>query len=269
MTLAGWTLPLSPTGRSSTVAAPPWHYSGSMLAVDYTADPEAAAAFAPEGFTPTGDGACTAVACDWASAADSDARLLADPELGQYHEAFIVLHGSFNGAPAGRVPFIWVDSEISLLRGLIQGFPKQLAAIHMTRPVTVGHGGRHLQRGSALRAHATSRGTRLIDLTVHLVEPTAHLPQVVLEPFVHTRLWPTIEPSRPGVHELTTATVTDPHIGTVWRGDGQLSLCPSDAHELGALAPVEIGTAWALQLGFTVTGGTIHERPDERLGGQP
>jgi acetoacetate decarboxylase len=240
-----------------------------MLAVDYTADPEAVAAFAPEGFTPTGDGACTAVACDWASAADSDARLLADPELGQYHEVFIVLHGSFNGAPAGRVPFIWVDSEISLLRGLIQGFPKQLAAIHMTRPVTVGHGGRHLQRGSALRAHATSRGTRLIDLTVHLVEPTAHLPQVVLVPFVHTRLWPTLEASRPGVHELTTATITDPHIGTVWQGDGQLSLCPSDAHELGALAPVETGTAWALQLGFTVTGGTIHELPDAHLGGQP
>ena len=84
-----------------------------------------------------------------------------------------------------------------------------------------------------------------------------------------TRLWPTIQAAGPDVHELTTATITDPHIGTVWRGDGRLSLCTTDAHELGAFAPVETGTAWALQLGFSVTGGTIHELPDEGPGGQP
>ena len=37
MTLQGWTLPQSATGRSSIVAPPPWHYSGEIIAVDFTA----------------------------------------------------------------------------------------------------------------------------------------------------------------------------------------------------------------------------------------
>ena len=37
MTLRGWTLPQSATGRSSIVAPPPWHYSGEIIAVDFTA----------------------------------------------------------------------------------------------------------------------------------------------------------------------------------------------------------------------------------------
>jgi acetoacetate decarboxylase len=52
MTLKGWTLPLSATGRSSIVAPPPWHYSGEIIAVDFTA-PTAT----PGRWTPSGDAA--------------------------------------------------------------------------------------------------------------------------------------------------------------------------------------------------------------------
>ncbi len=39
MTLAGWTLPQTRTGRAATVPPPPWHYSGDIIAVDFTVDP--------------------------------------------------------------------------------------------------------------------------------------------------------------------------------------------------------------------------------------
>ena len=75
MTLIGWTLPQSPTGNSSMLPAPPWHYSGEVIAVDYTADADKVATYVPEGFIPTGDGSCSFVFCDWASAADHDPRI--------------------------------------------------------------------------------------------------------------------------------------------------------------------------------------------------
>ena len=39
----GYSLPLSPGGRASLVPAPPWHYVGDFLVVEYWADPEAVA----------------------------------------------------------------------------------------------------------------------------------------------------------------------------------------------------------------------------------
>ena len=39
MALKGWTLPQSPTGKSSLLPPPPWHYSGEIISADFTADP--------------------------------------------------------------------------------------------------------------------------------------------------------------------------------------------------------------------------------------
>jgi len=41
--LQGYTIPRSPAGRASLVPAPPWHYVGDFLVVDFWADPDAAA----------------------------------------------------------------------------------------------------------------------------------------------------------------------------------------------------------------------------------
>ena len=54
MTLKGWTLPQSPTGRSSLLPPPPWHYSGEIISADFTADPDRVAELLPPGMTPMG-----------------------------------------------------------------------------------------------------------------------------------------------------------------------------------------------------------------------
>ena len=112
----------------------------------------------PAGFSPRGDGSCTFFFCDWCSAADRDPRVKDDPIKGQYREAYVTLNGTFDGRPFGRVPYIWVDSELSLLRGQIQGFPKKLGDIHMTRAVDIGKGGRAEGTRRALRQR-TSRAS--------------------------------------------------------------------------------------------------------------
>ena len=107
----------------------PWHYSGDIIAIDFTADPGRVAELVPAGFSPRGDSSCTFFFCDWCSAADRDPRVKDDPIKGQYREAYVTLNGTFDDRPFGRVPYIWVDSELSLLRGQIQGFPKKLGFI--------------------------------------------------------------------------------------------------------------------------------------------
>ena len=238
-TLNGWTLPQTPSGRAATVPPPPWHYSGDVIAVDFIADPARVAELVPPGFAPRGDGGCTIFFCDWASAAEHDPRVKNDPAKGQYKEAYIVLHGTFDGRRAGRVPYIWVDSELSLLRGLIQGFPKKLGEVHMTRPVELGRGGARKAPGERFAAHVSSLGRRLATASVTIREQAAGAQPADggTGPLIHTRHWPALEGETPAVHELSIVPLRDVEIGTMWRGDATLEFGAAEFEEVDLLAP--------------------------------
>src|SRR5918994_1198139 len=55
MALSGYSLPLSPEGRASLVPAPPWHYVGDFIVLEYWADPDAVRAVLPPGLEPHPD----------------------------------------------------------------------------------------------------------------------------------------------------------------------------------------------------------------------
>ena len=50
--LHGFSVPLTPQGRSSLVPPPPWHYSSDCLAIEYWTNPAAIAALLPPGVIP-------------------------------------------------------------------------------------------------------------------------------------------------------------------------------------------------------------------------
>jgi acetoacetate decarboxylase len=257
MTLQGWTLPQSATGRSSIVAAPPWHYSGEIIAVDFNAAPDAIAALLPSGLAPTPEGAASVVFADWCSASDHDERVLADPAVGQYKEAYLVLHAVRGDKKVGRVPFIWVDSELSLLRGQIQGFPKKLGQVAMTRPVALGRGGVRKQEGSLFAAHASSHGRRVLTAAVRIEAQTERLPKAATLPLVHTRLFPAIDRSEPSVHELQLGTIGNFECGTIFTGPGKLELGTTEYEELAPLGPLKVGAGYVFSMAFSVLGGKV------------
>jgi acetoacetate decarboxylase len=257
MTLKGWTLPQTATGRSSVVAPPPWHYSGEIIAVDFTASREKVATLLPKGLEPVAEGTASVVFADWCSASDLDERVLADPEVGQYHEAYIVLHAMRGDRRVGRVPFIWVDSELSLLRGQIQGFPKKLGQIAMTRPIALGRGGVHKERGSRFVAYASSHGRRLLTAAVTLEGVTDRLPRAATLPLVHTRLFPSVDRTEPAVHELQFGTIANFECATVHTGRATLEIGSTEYEELDLLEPVSIGAGYVFSMAFSVTGGRV------------
>jgi len=76
--LKGYTLPRTPRGTSSLAPAPPWHYVGNAVAVEFDADPAAAAAFLPDGLT-LDSGRCAAYFIEWQYVSDAGVEYLDPP----------------------------------------------------------------------------------------------------------------------------------------------------------------------------------------------
>lgn len=145
--LKGYSLPLSPEGRANIIPAPPWYYSGTLLTVEFKANPDAVAALLPEQLEPADDpGLCTVTFADWQSCSEDKHELL-DPYYAQYKEAYITIGAKYNGRDVSRCAYIWVDKDFAMFRGLVQGFPKKIGSIEITRPVDIGIGGPRIEKG--------------------------------------------------------------------------------------------------------------------------
>ena len=217
------------------------------------------AAVVPAPMTALADGSATFVFIDWSSSADSDPRVAADPARGQYKEAYVEVHAALDDTKVARVPYIWVDKDLSLARGHIQGFPKKLGTIAITRPVSAGRGGPRVEAGAAFTGHVASLGRQLARGTVTLVEPSppGFIPRAMRLPIWHTRLVPDLGGGDPLVYDLARNQLTDFEIADAWQGRGQLEFYESDFEELAALQPLEITGGFRCSIAFTITGAEV------------
>jgi acetoacetate decarboxylase len=253
--MKGWTLPQTDTGGSSLVSPPPWRYSGQIIAVEAAFDPHVAARLAPADFEADPHGAGAVIFADWSSSCDNDPRLLAEPGVGQYREAFVVLYYTWRGRAVARAPYIWVDNDLSLVRGLIQGFPKRMGQIAMSRAVTFGRGGPRLTDGEIFHAQVAANGERRITASVTLDGENKAPPSYLPRPLIHTRLWPSLARPEPAVLEHQEAVVADAEVGPLFSGAATLSFGVSALDELGELAPVKVGRGFVHDMAFAVLGG--------------
>jgi acetoacetate decarboxylase len=259
MALQGWSLPLSPDGRAALVPPPPWHFSGEAIGIDFRADPAAVAAVLPGALEPTGDGTASFVFCDWCSSADRDPRIAADPARGQYKEAYVAVNALLDGKKVARVPYIWVDNDLSFARGHIQGFPKKTGVVSMTKAVAVGRGGARVEPGATFTGHVASLGQRLARGSVTLgdaAEP-GFVPRALRTPIWHTRHVPDLAGGEPLVHDLARNVITDFAVADVWTGSASLELHESEFEEIAALAPIEVTGGFRCAVAFTITGAEI------------
>jgi len=255
--LRGYSVPRSPEGRAALVPPPPWHYVGDFLVIEYWADPEEVAAVLPRGLEPYPDdpGRCAAIFADWQSCSAAYTELT-DPVRSQYREFFLVVNALYRGDLVTTCPYIWVDKDFALARGWIQGFPKKLGEIHMTRtynlPVAAAA---PLQPGTRLGATASAYGRLLAHATIILREPTNEGPTHNAPPLVNVRHFPRLAQGfqdRPAVHELVRARSRDRFIGDIWLGQATLQLFPSPFEEHDKLAPVRVGKGYRLTFAYTV-----------------
>lgn len=252
--LSGYTLPRTPKGASSLTPPPPWHYAGICLAVEYEADPQAVAALLPPGLE-FESGRCAVYFVEWQFSSEHDTEYL-DPIRSQYHETLFLISARYDGAPCAFCPFIWVDQDVALMRGLIQGWPKQIGSTWVTRAYglpskaspEVGPGGRF---GGTLAA----KDHRLAEAVVTLREESAQLPTPNFARAMLTRHFPELTAGKhdtPAVYELVQLKSRDVHIGTIWKGDAELKVFDHPYLELPALRPLKVIAGYRFPCALTV-----------------
>lgn len=261
--LDGFLFPRTATGRSSLLASPPWHYSGDLLTVEYRTDPAAVAELLPEPLEPPhhdeDPGAVAFVVADWQSCSDSFEEVL-DPVRLQYKEAFFVVRCRYDGRLWSRCVYIWVDKDFALARGHLQGYPKKLGSIHLTRPVTVGRAGPRLEAGGRFGASLAAYDRRLAEARFTITGPSEGAGFVNALPMLHHRWLPRIESDgRDSISEIVTMRGVDLELGPAWRGEASLELFGSPVEELTRIAPDEMIAGYWRSVGTTFAGGTTLE----------
>ena len=260
--LAGFFYPRTATGRASLLPAPPWHYSGSLLTVEYRTDPARVAELLPAPLAPAPEdpGAVALIWADWQSCGDDGAELL-DPVRAQYQECFAVVRCSFAGQVYSRCVYIWVDADFALARGLHQGYPKKLGSIRQTRPHSYGRAAPRIAPGGAFAGTLAVADRRIAQAVVTLREEAGANGFVNAHPMAHHRWMPSVEKGAPdALDELIASGSASFEAGPAWGGDAALELFDSPTEELARLEVGEIIGGYYRQVGVTWDGGRLLAR---------
>jgi hypothetical protein len=252
--LQGFTPPFTPRGRASLVCPPPWHYAGWLLNVEFACDRERAAAFVPASLgEPTGRG--TVHFAEWQ--ATSDGSELLDPVCSQYRETIVVLElVRPGGAAAHFCPLIYVDQDVALLRGQLQGWPKKMGSTWLTRSLPLEHpAAAPLRAGTRLGASLAVKDRRLVEAQLALTGRPGEPLGFLASPTYGTVGWPDLtEAPRPPALRHVRSRVGG-RVGAGWHeATAHLVFLPAPAEELEDLGLERALRASAGWVGITIDG---------------
>ena len=180
-----------------------------------------------------------------------------NPERAIYRECLVLLSCSYEGSPGYFVPHIWVDNDFTLVRGFVQGFPKKLGRIHITKlhDLNPKVGGRRI--GAKVKGICEAHGERIIEGSLVFTRKAlaSELPPLK---FFLMRHFPDIEnPDKPAIHEITSSVVTDVRFGDVWAGESRVSFMESNFEEVAELGHIEMLGGFYYSMGMTINGGKV------------
>jgi hypothetical protein len=253
-TSRSFTAPFTATGRSSLVAPPPWHYAGWLLNIAFEFDAAAALPLVPPTAGRAVGRGCVHFA-DWQAC--TDGHELLDPVLAQYRETIVVLQLERpDGSTCMYCPAIWVDQDISLLRGLLQGWPKKLGSTWLTRSLPLDHpAAAPLRAGSRLGASLAVKDRRLFDAQAVMTGRPGRQLGFLAHPTLGAVGWPDLrEPGRLPQPWLVKPLI-EGRMGAGWHeAAATLRLTPHPGEDIGALGELVATEASAGWLGLTVAG---------------
>jgi len=256
----GFLPPYTQSGRSAVIPDMPWHYSGTLLTVEYRTDPANVRAILPPDVELADEdpGAVAFIWADWQSCSSSFEELL-DPIKSQYLEAFVVVRCKYQGVTYSRCVLIWVTTDFAIARGWFQGYPKKLGSAYVTRPYTRGKATARIAPGGTFGASLAAYDHRLATAKVTLREPAPGNGFVNGHKMLHHRVMPSLVPGAGmSMNQVVTMGGVDLDLGQPWIGDAELSLFDSPWDEPASLLPVdEIIAGYFCEVGTTFNGGIL------------
>lgn len=245
--------PLVP-GQTSAVEKGPWHYGADYITTYFNADVSKLSSLVPSPFE-VETGFCMAYVCEIISVADSAAEMVSTrPDRTTYHEAAVGV-GCRSGERHGIFfPVMWVTTEWSLLRGLLNGYQKRLAdrisltKLHPLNPglTPVGPGSRFA--GFCVKGPQT---TLSVNVQVEKKGNPSDLPSFGAT--FGLRRFPRTDGSQESVDEAVEIVKSNSKVSDVWLGSGSVNT------SLDIGAPSSMWGA-VYRSGFTISGSKVLAR---------
>jgi Acetoacetate decarboxylase (ADC) len=249
-----FTPPFTATGRAALVPPPPWYYAGWILSIAFEFEAASAASLVPPAAgRPVGRG-CVHFA-DWQACSDGHEML--DPILSQYRETIVVVEiERAGGTPAMYCPAIWVDQDISLIRGLLQGWPKKMGSTWLTRSLPLDHpAAAPLRAGTTLGASLAVKDRRVLQARATLTGRAGRALGFLALPTIGAVGWSDLrQPAAMPVPALVRPDIRD-KVASAWHeADAKVELFDHPEEEIAALAPLRATEASAGWAGIKVVG---------------
>jgi len=242
--------PLVP-GGSSAIEKGPWHYGANYVAVYFDGERIKLSDLVPKPFE-IGDGRCMAYVCEIVSVSDSGAEMVAsEPDRTIYQEAAVGVKCSYRGKPGVYFPIMWVNSEWSLLRGLLNGYQKRLAdKIAMTKLHPLNPGLKPIAPGTQMGGFCVKGSERTLSLRVIVRKEGAPADLPSFGVTYGRRVFPRTDESQDVVQEAVEILKSNSRTSDVWLGDGSLETTLSVGEPRAVLGAV-------YKSGFTISGSKV------------
>jgi acetoacetate decarboxylase len=261
--LKGYTLPLSPNGKAALLDDPPFTFNADYMYIKFKADMKEIRKLLPEPLEPAAEpDAAFACFADYRSVGSGRPELVhTDPELCQYKEASVNLGCQFKDQPGYTIPYIWVTTDFSLIRGWVLGFPKKIGKVFLSKPLA------KIGIGTTLGGFVERHGRRLMTASLKITRQAKpeEIPMISFGNRVYlVRHFPSAElGAPPAVHELIQLGIgpekASRQFGEVglWAGEATLSFGDSENEELLPLQPKKVLEGYFCNIGWVTRGGKV------------
>jgi len=245
--------PLVP-GPTSAIEEGPWHYGADYVSVFFMGETPSLKQLVPPPFS-VDDGTCTAYVCEIISVADSGAEMVASrPDRTFYQEAAVGVKCRYKERPGIFFPVMWVTTEWSLLRGLLNGYQKRLAdRISMTKLHPLNPGLKPVSPGSKFRGFCVKGPGQTLSLEVAVEKGGSPSDLPSFGATYGMRRFPRTGAGQGVVNEPVEILKSNSRVTDVWIGTGSVKT----KLEVGKIEPL-FGAVY--RSGFTISGSkTLNE----------
>ncbi|MEM3221695.1 MAG: acetoacetate decarboxylase family protein [Saccharolobus sp.] len=221
MSQKDFTIPITKSGKSQIVFEPPWYYGVTYIAAHVKFSEDSANQLLPDFLKTNGEG--WVYVAEFISTAESNwDYMYQEPDLVQYMEGAIGLKVNFNGNSYLYFPFMWVDKDWALVRGWLDGYPKKIAKISMTRLHPLLPKYNKPEPGLKLGGYVVRSGGSMFRLQIELTEKVNSLPQ--LGQFLSIRRFPSRGENEEDLYEVVSRVRDESVLGEIWKGKANLEL---------------------------------------------
>ena len=239
--------PLVP-GPTSAKEKRPWHYGADYITVYFRGEPRSLQESVPPPFV-VDDGLCMGYVCEIISVAESSPDMVASrPDRTTYNEAAVGIRCKFKDRLGVYFPVMWVTTEWSLLRGLLNGYQKRLAdRISMTKLHPLNPGLAPVSGGSRFGGFCVKGPGQTLSLEVTVERGGAPSDLPSFGSTCGVRRFPSTGETQGTVNEAVEVQKSNSKMSDVWIGRGSLRT------ELG-VGPIEPVSGAVYRSGFTISG---------------